>query len=54
MVVIAWRAARESSRGLRDLLPFMWAWLIEQVAFHVGEWQSISEIAAAEAGTRAA
>jgi len=54
MIIIAGRAARESPRGLRDILPFMWAWLIEQAAFHVGEWQSIAEIAAAEEKTRAA
>jgi glycosyltransferase involved in cell wall biosynthesis len=54
MLVIAWRAARESPRGVRDVIPFAWAWLVEQVAFHVGEWQSIAEIAAAEARARAA
>lgn len=54
IMAIAWRAARESPRGLRDLLPFAWAWLIEQVAFHVGEWQSLSEIATAEAAISAA
>lgn len=54
VLIVAWRAAKESPRGMRDLPLFAWAWLIEQVAFHVGEWQSISEIAAAEARIRAA
>lgn len=51
---VAWRAARESPRGPRDLLPFVYAWLIEQMAFHVGEWQSIEEIIRAEEGSRVA
>lgn len=54
MLIVAWRAARQSPRGLRDVLPFAWAWLIEQAAFHVGEWRSIAEIAAAETRLRAA
>lgn len=54
VLIVAWRAAGESPRGMRDILPFAWAWLIEQAAFHVGEWQSIAEIAAAEAKVRAA
>jgi hypothetical protein len=54
VLVVAWRAARESPHGWRDVLPFVWAWLVEQAAFHVGEWQSIAEIAAAEAKARAA
>ncbi len=47
-VYLVWRATRHSKRGLRDLVPFLWAWLIEQVAFHVGEWESIFEIRRAE------
>ncbi len=47
-VYLVWRATRHSKRGLRDLAPFLWAWLIEQVAFHVGEWESIFEIRRAE------
>lgn len=38
------RAARRSERGYADLLPFMYAWIIEQLAFHVGEWQSTFQI----------
>lgn len=44
----AWKATRHSKYGLRDLVPFLWAWLIEQLAFHVGEWESIFEIRRAE------
>ena len=47
-VSIVWRACRQSEKGNRDLLPFIWAWLIEQAAFHVGEWESIFEIMRAE------
>lgn len=42
------RAARHSKKGARDIVPFLWAWLIEQTAFHVGEWESIFEIRRAE------
>ena len=35
-------------KGIRDLAPFLWAWLVEQAAFHVGEWESIFEIRRAE------
>lgn len=46
---VAGRAASYSPRGFwTDWLPFVYAWLIEQAAFHVGEWQSICEIARAE------
>ena len=44
MVVVVWKATRHSRKGLRDLVPFLWAWLLEQLAFHVGEWMSIAEI----------
>ena len=47
-VYTAWKATRHSERGIRDLLPFLWTWLIEQAAFHVGEWKSIFEIMRAE------
>lgn len=47
-VYSVWRATRHSKRGIRDLAPFLWAWLIEQIAFHVGEWESIIEIMRAE------
>lgn len=42
------RATRHSKKGVRDFVPFLWAWLIEQIAFHVGEWESIFEIMWAE------
>ena len=42
------RATRHSKKGVRDFVPFLWAWLIEQIAFHVGEWESIFEIMRAE------
>jgi len=29
-------------------LPFFGAWLVEQAAFHVGEWESIFQILHAE------
>jgi glycosyltransferase involved in cell wall biosynthesis len=45
---IVWRATRYSKKGIRDLAPFLWAWLIEQLAFHAGEWGSIFEIKRAE------
>jgi glycosyltransferase involved in cell wall biosynthesis len=44
MFWISWSAVRYSKYKLGDLFPFMWAWFIEQVAFHVGEWESIYEI----------
>jgi hypothetical protein len=47
-VYAVWKATRYSERGLRDLAPFFWAWLIEQTAFHVGEWESIFQILCAE------
>ncbi len=50
-VSIVWRACRQSEKGSRDLLPFLWAWLIEQIAFHVGEWESVIEISRAERAT---
>ncbi len=43
------RAARRSPRGFfADWTRFSYAWLIEQTAFHVGEWESIFEIGRAE------
>jgi len=47
-VYSVWRGTRHSKRGWRDLVPFLWAWLIEQTAFHLGEWESIFEIRRAE------
>lgn len=45
---MVWRATRRSERGTRDFVPFLWAWLVEQAAFHAGEWESIFEIRRAE------
>jgi glycosyltransferase involved in cell wall biosynthesis len=42
---IVWRITRHSPTPWRDFFPFCGAWLIEQIAFHVGEWEGISEIA---------
>ena len=44
MAAVAWKSALCSKRGLKDLFPFIYAWLLEQIAFHVGEWESIMEI----------
>ncbi len=48
MVYLCAKAARESPRRFADIPAFCWAWLIEQIAFHVGEWRSILEIRRAE------
>ena len=48
VVWIAWRATRYSGYGIKDLFFFIYAWLIEQAAFHAGEWESIFEIMQAE------
>jgi glycosyltransferase involved in cell wall biosynthesis len=37
-----------SPRGIRDFLPFCYAWIVEQFAFHYGELKSIVEIINAE------
>ncbi len=44
MSVLVGRLTRHSAHGIRDFFPFLWAWLVEQTAFHVGEWRSIIEI----------
>ena len=48
MLLVCFRYARVSPRGARDALPFCWAWLIEQIAFSVGELQSVVRIYRAE------
>ncbi|WP_372522592.1 glycosyltransferase family 2 protein [Sulfuricaulis sp.] len=48
MTYVVWRTTRFSKKSVRDFVPFLWAWLIEQTAFHVGEWESIFEIVRAE------
>lgn len=39
-----YKVAKESPRGKGDIVPFLFAWLVERVAFHVGEWTSIVRI----------
>lgn len=48
MLWLCFRYAKKSPRGKVDILPFCWAWLVEQVAFSVGEWQSWLQIRRAE------
>jgi GT2 family glycosyltransferase len=43
-LLVCRRAAQHSERGYADLLPFLYAWTIEQAAFHVGEWRATFEI----------
>ena len=38
------RAARHSPRGNADLLPFLGAWIVEKVGFHLGEWRATFQI----------
>jgi glycosyltransferase involved in cell wall biosynthesis len=40
--------SKYSSRGILDIPLFGYAWALEQMAFHVGEWKSILEIIKAE------
>ena len=44
MALIISRATKKSHKRGWDFVPFTYAWLIEQLAFHVGEWESILEI----------
>jgi hypothetical protein len=39
-----WQIAKFSPRGRKDTLPFLWAWLVEQVAIHIGEWEATIRI----------
>lgn len=48
MLYVNYRYAKKSPRGIKDVFPFCGAWLIEQVAFSVGEWESIFEVRKAE------
>jgi glycosyltransferase involved in cell wall biosynthesis len=43
-LVICLKAARHSPNGVSDTIPFLYAWVIEQLAFHTGEWQATFEI----------
>jgi glycosyltransferase involved in cell wall biosynthesis len=44
-LIYAWRITRYSDRGVRDLLPFTWARMIETAATAVGYWDGCREIA---------
>jgi glycosyltransferase involved in cell wall biosynthesis len=48
MLYVNYRYAKKSPGGLSDLFPFCWAWLVEQIAFSVGEWESLFQIRRAE------
>lgn len=48
VLCLCFRYAKNSPRGWRDILPFCCAWLIEQFAFSIGEWQSWVRIRKAE------
>jgi len=48
VVLKIWRISLLSPRGFKDFLPFCYAWFIEQMAFHFGEFKSIFEIIKAE------
>jgi glycosyltransferase involved in cell wall biosynthesis len=44
MLTLNWGYAKYSPRGRRDTLAFIWAWLVQQAAFHTGEWQTTLQI----------
>lgn len=44
MALVCYRYAKESPRRKKDLLPFCWAWLLQEIAFSVGEWQSLLQL----------
>lgn len=48
MLMVCFRYSKKSPYGLVDLLPFCWAWVIEQTSFSVGEWKSLFQIKKAE------
>lgn len=51
LVPVVWvnfKYAKKSPNGLWDLVPFCYAWIIEQIAFSVGEWRSLLSIYRAE------
>lgn len=39
-----YKIVRQSQRGWNDFLGFFWSWIIERLAFHVGEAESIIQI----------
>lgn len=44
MLIICFRYSQKSPRGIKDLFPFCWAWIVEKVAFSVGEFKEIRKI----------
>ena len=44
MLIVCFRYSQKSPRGIKDLLPFCWAWIIEKFAFSVGEFKEIKKI----------
>lgn len=48
MALVCYRYCKVSDKGIRDLIPFCWAWIIEQASFSVGEFQSVWKIYKAE------
>lgn len=48
VLMICRKYAKNSKFGLRDQIPFCWAWLVEKMAFCVGEWQSLMSIIVVE------
>lgn len=48
MIWICFRYAKKSPKRYVDVIPFCWAWLVEQIAFSWGEWQSLFSIYKAE------
>jgi len=49
MLWVAFRYAGASPHGRLDTVPFCWAWLVSQIAFSAGEWESLAQIRGAEA-----
>jgi len=48
MISVCYQYAKQSERGLKDVIPFCWAWIIEQASFSVGEFESLNKIIKAE------
>ena len=44
MLFVCYRYSQKSPLGIKDLLPFCWAWIIEKIAFSVGEFKEIRKI----------
>jgi len=48
MFITCRKYAKNSKYSVRDRILFCWAWLVEKVAFCIGEWQSLLSIMALE------